>query len=138
MSKAGTGTSLPTLADDRGWWVVESLKINNRSQEQFRVFEATSGRTEEEAVLHANTSDELLDAQLMGSAIRRGEIVDHFEWQPVSDLIKRLSIKRVTTEEEISSLDPMLLDMLREHEFFLSDIEENSATVIGGGTYQVL
>ena len=114
------------------------MKINNISQAQFRVFQATCGETEEKADLHVKLADQRLDAELMGLAIRQGEIIDHFEWQPISDLLKHLSITRVTNEEEIYAMDPILLGMLQEHDFFLSDFEENSATVIGGGIYQAL
>lgn len=138
MFKSGTGKQLPVLLGNRSWWVIESLKISNISQAQFRVFQATCGETEEEADLHVKLADQRLDAELMGLAIRQGEIIDHFEWQPISDLIKHLSITRVTTEEEIYAMDPILLGMLQEHDFFLSDFEENSATVIGGGIYQAL
>jgi hypothetical protein len=120
----------------RDWWVIESLRFNNRSSTRFRVFEAAVGRTEEEAILHAKIADERLEAALMRTAIRRGEVVDQYEWQPVSRLIEHLSITRVTTEEEIASLDAMLLAMLQEHDFFLSDIEEDPATVVGGGIYE--
>lgn len=134
-SENGAGKPLPPLSDGRDWWIIESLRFNNKSNIRFRVFQSVVGRTNEEAILHMKIADERLDAELMRLAIRRGDIADQYEWQPVSELIEHISITRVTTEDEIASLDITLLDMLQEHHFFLLDIEENPATVIGGGIY---
>lgn len=117
------------------WWVIESKRSNLRSKTTFRVFEAVIGNSEEEAIKHSDISDARLDAALMNSAIRRGDIKDRCEWQPVSRLVEYLSVLPVQTEKEIEDQDPVLLGMLLEHDFFLDEFAEDAQTAIGGGIY---
>ena len=73
----------------------------------------------------------------MKNAIQQGKIQDEMEWEPVSRLIKNRSVTMVQTEREISNLDPVLLEMVREHEFFLDDFTEDLEIAVGGGLYDV-
>lgn len=127
--------NLPELDHHRKWWVVESLNLNLEASEKFRVFEAVCGHDEEEAILNKVRSDTELNHALMNSALRNGKIESEAEWQPVSQLIKVLAVSSVASEEEIQELDPVLLEMLVEHEFFLEDFNREPATTISGGVY---
>jgi hypothetical protein len=130
-------TQLPLLESGMAWWVIESLCFNNESKTRFRVYEAAVGQTREQAIQHVVVSDQRLNASLMKSAIRRGEITSELDWVPISELVEYLSVTKVTTEEEIAALDWLLLEMLQEHEFFLDEINEDPMTVVGGGTFNV-
>jgi hypothetical protein len=116
----------------RDWWVLKSLRRSNSTGAHFVIFHAAIGRNIDEAILHEKIHDEGLNAELMRLAMERGDIAYEHEWQPISTLIEHISVVRVTTEAEVAYLDTLLLDMLQEHDFFLSEIEEDLATVIGG------
>ncbi|OYU37509.1 MAG: hypothetical protein CFE33_20415 [Pseudorhodobacter sp. PARRP1] len=127
--------TLPELGDHRKWWVVESLNLNLEANEKFRLFEAVIGHDEDEAILHKFRSDGQLNQALMNNALRNGKIESEAQWAPVSELVKILAVGRVACEEEIQAHDPVLLEMLVEHEFFLEDFIREPATAIGGGVY---
>lgn len=71
----------------------------------------------------------------MRAAIRKGDAQDEWDWEPVSKVVEVLALTHVATEEQIEALDPMLLEMLRSHEYFLDEIAEDPAMAIGGGVY---
>ncbi|MCB5199816.1 hypothetical protein LGQ03_11265 [Loktanella sp. TSTF-M6] len=83
---------MPSLDDNLKWWVIESERFNLESKASFRVFDAVVAQSEEMAIEHLRISDEKLDKSLMNSAIRAGKIVDEFDWEPVSTLVRHLSV----------------------------------------------
>ncbi|WP_170563516.1 hypothetical protein [Ruegeria atlantica] len=117
------------------WWVVESKRLNLSTETTFRVFEAVIANSKEQAIHHAKISDSRLNTALMNAAIRRGDIEGQDEWQPISQLVERLSILPVLTQEEIAAFDPVLLGMLLEHEFFIDEFSEDPEMAVGGGIY---
>jgi hypothetical protein len=127
--------ALPELDNHRKWWVVESLELNLNSNEKFRLFEAVIGRDEDEALQHKLWSDDQLNQILMNIALKAGKIKSIAQWVPVSKLVKVLAVGSVACEEEIQAQDPMLLEMLVEHAFFLEFFGREPATAIGGGVY---
>ena len=127
--------SLPVLKNGMSWWVIESKRYNLSAKTTFRVFEAVIAHSEDQAISHAKVSDARLNAALMNAAIRRGEIEDQFEWQPISRLVEYLSIVQVWNDHQIENLDPVLLGMLQEHDFFLDEFSEDAQSAIGGGIY---
>lgn len=127
--------TLPSLDDNLKWWLIESERFNLESSASFRVFEAVVAQSEEAAIEHLRISDEKLDKTLMNAAIRAGKIEDEFEWEPISTLVRHLSVSSVTTEAEVAERDEFLLGMLKEHDFFLDEFKEDPQIAIGGGIY---
>lgn len=130
-------TPLPTLDDEMGWWVIESLWVDTKSQVRYRYFDAGVARTRDQVIQHAAISQQRQNESSMKAALSRGEVENEHEWIPTHRLIEHLSITSVTTEEEIASIDPLLLEMLQEHEFFLDEIQEDPAILIGGDFFEV-
>ena len=128
---------LPVFENGLKWWVIESEGYNLGTKTSFRVFEAVVAQTEEEAIENLKVSDEKLDKNLMKSAIRRGEIEDEVAWEPVSKLVKHLSVSLVQTRADVASLDKVLLNMLIEHNFFLDDFADDPQSSVGGGVYDL-
>lgn len=135
MVRRDMDTVLPNPGHGFTWWVVESERRNAGTDARFRVFEAVIGQSEDDARHYSALSDARLDAALMASAVRRGAIVGKDDWTPVSTHVRFLAVTPVRTREDIAALDPVLLDMLVEHEFFSDDFANDPTTVIGGGTY---
>jgi hypothetical protein len=82
-------------------------------------------------------ADEKLDKALMEAAIRAGSIEDEADWEPVSTFVRHLSISAVKTCAEIADRDHVLLDMLRDHDFFLDDFNGDPYMSVGGGVYDL-
>lgn len=110
--------ALPILENGLKWWVIESERCNLESKSSFRIYHAVVAKCEEIAIEYLQISDEELDRTLMNAAIRAGEIQDEFDWEPVSTLVRHLSISSVRTEVEVAKRDEVLLGMLKEHHFF--------------------
>ena len=127
--------TMPSLEDNLRWWVIESERFNLESKAPFRVFKAVVARSEEAAIEHLRISDDKLDKTLMNAAIRAGKIEDEFDWEPVSTLVRHLSVSSVTTEAEVAERNEALLDMLKEHDFFLDEFKEDPQMAVGGGIY---
>ncbi|MGR3712479.1 MAG: hypothetical protein ACU0A6_05105 [Shimia sp.] len=96
---------MPSLDDNLKWWVIESERFNLESKASFRIFDAVIAKSEKMAIEHLRISDEKVDKSLMNSAIRAGKIVDEFDWEPVSTLVRHLSVLSVTTEAEVAERD---------------------------------
>lgn len=127
--------AMPSLDGQLKWWVIESERFNVASQLSFRVFDAVIAQNEEIAIENLRVSDENLDKTLMEAAIRNGKIEDESSWEPVSTLVKHLSVSSVTNQAEVAERDPELLDMLLEHEFFLEEFRDDPQMSVGGGIY---
>lgn len=128
---------MPALDGNLKWWVIESERFNLESKTSFRVFEAVIAQNERMAIEHLRISDEELDKSLMDSAIRAGKITDEFDWEPISTHVQHLSILSVATEAEVAERDEVLLEMLKEHDFFLDEFKEDPQMAIGGGIYDL-
>lgn len=125
--------AMPSLDGNLKWWVIESERFNLESKASFRVFEAVVAQSEEAAIENLRMAEEKLDKTLMNAAIHAGKIEDEFEWEPVSTLVKHLSVSSVTTEAEIAERDEVLLGMLKGHDFFLDEFKEEPQMAVGGG-----
>lgn len=108
---------------------------NTRSGEVFRIFEAVIAPDKAIARAHLAAADAQLDAVLMKQALRRGDLVDEYDWTPASRELACLQLTPVKTEEQIAALDPALLDMLKEHDFFRADFAGTPDMAVGGGVY---
>lgn len=129
------GTPLPETLTKHHWWVIERRMENRQSAEQFRIFEAVIAPDKATARAHLAAADAQLDAVLMKQAIRAGEVTDAYDWTPVSREIACLSLKKVHSEEEIAALDPTLLAMLKDHQFFVADFLSSPQMAVGGDVY---
>ncbi len=127
--------AMPPLEGNLKWWVIESERFNLESKTSFRVVEAVIAQSEEMAIEHLRISDEKLDKTIMNAAIRAGKIEDEFDWVPISTHVRHLSVSLVSTEAEIAERDAVLLDMLKEHDFFLDELKEDPQMAVGGGVY---
>jgi hypothetical protein len=127
----------PVFTDGRKWWGVESVRKNRDTGETFRVFEAVTGHDEAAARANVAESDKRLDEELMRTAIRKGDVQGEWDWETFSAVIERRRVTLVTSSAQIAAIDPGLLAMLRSHEFFFDELEEDAATAIGGGVYPV-
>lgn len=127
--------AMPPLEGNLKWWVIESERFNLESKTSFRVVEAVIAQSEEMAIEHLRISDEKLDKTIMNAAIRAGKIEDEFDWEPISTHVRHLSVSLVSTEAEIAERDEVLLDMLKEHDFFLDELKEDPQMAVGGGVY---
>lgn len=128
---------MPALEGHLKWWVIESERFNLASKTSFRVFEAVVAQSQEIAIENLRVSDEKLDKSLMAAAIQAGKIEDEFDWEPVSTLVRHMSVSSVTTQAEVAERDEVLLDMLRDHEFFLDDFRDDPQMSVGGGVYDL-
>ncbi len=126
---------LAPLPNGQGWWVLQSIIESN--EQRWRIFHLAWGVNAEDAAQHYAEDAAALDATLMQSAIDRGDIVDEHDWEPSSNLIEHEKITRVHTMRDVKKLDRGLADMLREHDGFASEIENDGPSVIGGGFYEV-
>lgn len=135
FSRHPEGTPLPDVLPGQLWWVAERRMQNTRSGEIFRIFEAVIALDKATARAHLAAADAQLDAVLMKQALRRGDLVDEYDWTPASRELACLQLTRVQTEEQIAALDPALLDMLKEHDFFRADFAGTPDMAVGGGVY---
>lgn len=135
FTRRPTGTSLPDTLPNHRWWVIERRMENRQSGERFRIFEAVIAPDKATARAHLAAADARLDAVLMKQAIRRGDVMDAYDWQPVSRELAVLTLAPVRSEEEIAALDPALLQMLQEHAFFVADFQDSPDMAVGGGVY---
>ena len=135
FTRRPTGTPLPDILPNHRWWVIERRMENRQSAERFRIFEAVVAPDKATARAHLAAADARLDMVLMKQAIRRGDVMDAYDWQPVSRELAVLTLVPVRSEEEIAALDPALLKMLQEHAFFVADFQESPDMAVGGGIY---
>ncbi len=129
------GTPLPDVLPGQLWWAAERRMQNTRSGEVFRIFEAVIAPDKATARVHLAAADAQLDAVLMKQALRLGNLVDEYDRTPASRELACLQLTRVQTEEQIAALDPALLDMLKEHDFFRADFAGTPDMAVGGGVY---
>lgn len=127
--------AMPPLSGNSKWWVIESERFNTESKAMFRVFNAVIAQNEKTAIEHLRISDEKLDKTLMNAAIRAGKVEDEFDWEPVSTHVRHLSILSVKTQAEVAACDEVLLDMLKDHDFFLDEFNEDPQMAVSGGIY---
>lgn len=127
--------AMPPLEGNYKWWVIESERFNLETKSSFRVFEAVIAESKEMAIEHLRISKERLDKTLMNAAIRAGRIEDEFDWEPISTLVRHLSVSSVTTEADVAELDEALLGMLKAHDFFLDEFKDDPQISVGGGIY---
>ena len=127
--------NLPKLPDGQRWWVLDVRRRNNKGTYTFRVFAAATGCKEADARANYNVSDRNLDKALMETAIRKGEVLDEFDWEPVTTLLELVRVDQVGTELCIANRDGDLLAMLKEHHFFLDEFADNNFLVVGGSVH---
>ena len=135
FTRRPTGTPLPDTLPNHRWWVIERRMENRQSAKRFRIFEAVVAPDKATARAHLAAADARLDMVLMKQAIRRGDVMDAYDWQPVSRELAVLTLGPVRSEEEIAALDPALLKMLQEHAFFVADFQDSPDMAVGGGIY---
>ncbi len=123
------------LPADQAWWVVQSLRSGK--QGLFHIWELSWGKTPDEAQKNVEESDVRLDQSLMNRAIERGDIVDEYDWEPVSRLKSYVSVTKVSCLEEIRAIDDVPFGMLRSHENFVLEMEAEGPFVVGGGVSYV-
>ncbi|MGI9369435.1 MAG: hypothetical protein ACR2O2_11425 [Ruegeria sp.] len=123
------------LPSGQAWWVVQSLR--NGKQGLFHTWELSWSTTPEEARKNVEESDARLDQSLMDRAIMRDDIVNEYEWEPVSRLKNYVSVTEVSSLEEIRVIDDVLFGMLHSHENFALEMGAEGPFVVGGGVAYV-